>query len=473
MNHQQPTTGDVIPITTLSAVDVLNGRGQGVQRHPGNIKYRKMVFLNKIIYAKCPKGDKKKVSRGIVDAVRELGGRFLELDERTNIYNDIGNKKATEKTSQALREGQTKVRKDMYDDPNYDPSVVHREMSFESYFGYSLQFLHSLCNAEMAGDVGVEPPPPSPLGAPEAVPSSVAISPAASGAAQTDSSGRRASMQRQGGSRHFVASPSTISECSATTAVTGNGSNISNSAHSAPDRGDAMLMAMEQFSIAEMPSLPPVLVAHMPPPPPRPPMYQDPSVGSMRFTNASLRFTGTSMRLTDMSRMSLADTFSNDSVRHILETLRDSNESNKASGSPDDVKSGPRGSIEDVMEEIGDLVRYSEAQHMTMEEMGDMLDDVDMNALLEDDHENNTQEYKDEEVPLNDKKEIVLNSEDVFSDRLSEMRFTVEENGGEGNAHSDDSDLRLTDLSLMGASVMTFSDDIADMRSSGEGEVAI
>jgi hypothetical protein len=28
--------------------DVLNGRGQGVQRHPGNVKYRKLVFVNKV-----------------------------------------------------------------------------------------------------------------------------------------------------------------------------------------------------------------------------------------------------------------------------------------------------------------------------------------------------------------------------------------------------------------------------------------
>ena len=28
--------------------DVLNGRGQGVQRHGGNVKYRKLVFVNKV-----------------------------------------------------------------------------------------------------------------------------------------------------------------------------------------------------------------------------------------------------------------------------------------------------------------------------------------------------------------------------------------------------------------------------------------
>ncbi len=37
------------------------------------------------------------ILQGIVNAVRELGGRFLELDERTQVYYDIGDKKATEK----------------------------------------------------------------------------------------------------------------------------------------------------------------------------------------------------------------------------------------------------------------------------------------------------------------------------------------------------------------------------------------
>ena len=44
-HHQpNPTTNNDAP--TLR--DVLNGRGQGVQRHPGNVKYRTLVFVNKV-----------------------------------------------------------------------------------------------------------------------------------------------------------------------------------------------------------------------------------------------------------------------------------------------------------------------------------------------------------------------------------------------------------------------------------------
>lgn len=43
---ENPHNSDVIRTYTLR--DVLNGRGQGVQRHPGNVKYRTLVFVNKV-----------------------------------------------------------------------------------------------------------------------------------------------------------------------------------------------------------------------------------------------------------------------------------------------------------------------------------------------------------------------------------------------------------------------------------------
>ncbi len=92
-------------------------------------------------------------------AVRELGGRFLELDERTDTYFDVGDKKATEKTSQALREGQAQTRKNIYRDesaaaavaglqPNLSaidsPAPNQQEISELGYFGYSLHVLDAL-----------------------------------------------------------------------------------------------------------------------------------------------------------------------------------------------------------------------------------------------------------------------------------------------------------------------------------------
>jgi len=122
-------------------------------------------------------------TQGIVAAVRKVGGRFLELDERSGIHVDIGDKKATEKTSQALREGQTKIRKKLYEDEN-EGSDVHRaavaqhaatsddapsscqttlnkfqrEISSDAYLGYSAQVLRP------------RPPPPRTTSGPASSP---------------------------------------------------------------------------------------------------------------------------------------------------------------------------------------------------------------------------------------------------------------------------------------------------------------
>jgi hypothetical protein len=93
--------------------DVLCGRGGASLRHPGNQTYRRLVSLNKGLYVTCLKTEKLKISRSIVAAIREQNGRFLEKDNDRNAWLDIGEKKAVEKTSQALREGAPKLRQKM------------------------------------------------------------------------------------------------------------------------------------------------------------------------------------------------------------------------------------------------------------------------------------------------------------------------------------------------------------------------
>ena len=97
-------------ITDPRETDVLCGRGGAALRHPGNQTYRRLVNLNKGLYITCLKTEKLKISRSIVAAIREQNGRFLEKDAGRNSWSDIGDKKAIEKTSQALREGQPKLR---------------------------------------------------------------------------------------------------------------------------------------------------------------------------------------------------------------------------------------------------------------------------------------------------------------------------------------------------------------------------
>lgn len=109
-NEVQPSSADIIDPRES---DVLCGRGGAALRHPGNQTYRRLVNLNKGLYITCLKTEKLKISRSIVAAIREQKGRFLERDAKKGTWYDIGDKKAIEKTSQALREGQPKLRQKM------------------------------------------------------------------------------------------------------------------------------------------------------------------------------------------------------------------------------------------------------------------------------------------------------------------------------------------------------------------------
>lgn len=128
------------------------------------------MTLSQGLYAKCAKADKAKISKCIVQAVRRLGGRFLELDEASGAYFDIGDKKACYKTSQALREGQTKIRKQLMfgggDDTSYDTSLLepYTDMMGKTipvpegvYLSYSCQVLRSLRNSNDYEPIHYEP----------------------------------------------------------------------------------------------------------------------------------------------------------------------------------------------------------------------------------------------------------------------------------------------------------------------------
>ena len=82
------------------------GRGGGSNSHPGNESFRDLVNDVKVLYVSCPKREKPLIARRIVEAVREQTppGRFL-IKDITGLWNDIGDGRAREKTSQALREG--------------------------------------------------------------------------------------------------------------------------------------------------------------------------------------------------------------------------------------------------------------------------------------------------------------------------------------------------------------------------------
>jgi len=95
------------------AHDVLCGRGGGTNNHIGNSHWRLLVAANKQLYVTLPKRQKMLLSRSIVNAVRSQNppGRFLEKNSKTNHWYDVGDHRAQEKTSQALREGAPDLKK--------------------------------------------------------------------------------------------------------------------------------------------------------------------------------------------------------------------------------------------------------------------------------------------------------------------------------------------------------------------------
>lgn len=72
------------------------------------------------------KREKMAISRSIVNAVRSMTppGRFLQEHTDTLLWNDVGDRKAIEKTSQALRDGAAALRKQLSEDLA-DPSFLN------------------------------------------------------------------------------------------------------------------------------------------------------------------------------------------------------------------------------------------------------------------------------------------------------------------------------------------------------------
>lgn len=95
--------------------DILYGRGGGTNHHPGNKRYRKWVEDRKVEYVNSKRLDKPVVALDIVKKWRSQSppGRFLKMDDKTGLWNDVGDKKAREKTSQALREKAPQIRREL------------------------------------------------------------------------------------------------------------------------------------------------------------------------------------------------------------------------------------------------------------------------------------------------------------------------------------------------------------------------
>ena len=90
---------------------VLSGRGNKINFHKGNEYYRKLVNCLRLEYVATPKAQKLEFGKLVVEHIRSLDppGRFLTKDPKTGKYIDIGERKAIDKTRQALREGAPEI----------------------------------------------------------------------------------------------------------------------------------------------------------------------------------------------------------------------------------------------------------------------------------------------------------------------------------------------------------------------------
>lgn len=117
MSTPTPTSDKNLTFTKENIIkpgenDVLFGRGGGTNNHPGNIKFRQLCFEHKFRYLAASKVDKPKVAREVVAVWRNQNpvGRFLTKASRDSaqgkeeVWHDVGDQKAREKSSQCLRE---------------------------------------------------------------------------------------------------------------------------------------------------------------------------------------------------------------------------------------------------------------------------------------------------------------------------------------------------------------------------------
>mmetsp|Transcript_33991 Transcript_33991/g.62519 ORF Transcript_33991/g.62519 Transcript_33991/m.62519 type:complete len:366 (-) Transcript_33991:271-1368(-) len=107
-------------------MDVLLGRGVATNRHPGNRHYRSIISQHADVYLTSTKKQKMSISRSIVNKIHtELNppGKFLEKKAETGLWHEVANKRALEKTAQALRDGAAPLRKQLLEDMS-DPAFL-------------------------------------------------------------------------------------------------------------------------------------------------------------------------------------------------------------------------------------------------------------------------------------------------------------------------------------------------------------
>lgn len=96
--------------------DILLGRGGSSIHNDANVRYRTMVRSHKKAYQTYTRHQKTTLAESLVENWKKENdppGRFLELDAKTSSWYCISEKSARRKTSQLLREGAPKIRRQL------------------------------------------------------------------------------------------------------------------------------------------------------------------------------------------------------------------------------------------------------------------------------------------------------------------------------------------------------------------------
>ena len=123
------TTG----ITHPHPHDVLCGRGNTINYHPGNQYFRSLVKPLKPEYVVSSKQEMKLFAQLIVEHIQALRppGRFLKKNKGGNFWEEVENKYALEKTRQSLRED-AKIFKSMIEKGQLKVMTVSRIKHYNS-----------------------------------------------------------------------------------------------------------------------------------------------------------------------------------------------------------------------------------------------------------------------------------------------------------------------------------------------------
>lgn len=91
--------------------DVLLGRGKPFQEWPGNVQLSAIIDMHTKRHDEADRALKTAISRDVVQIIKDLNGRFLQLDKATQDWEEVSDAVAREKIGSGFRNHRLRTRK--------------------------------------------------------------------------------------------------------------------------------------------------------------------------------------------------------------------------------------------------------------------------------------------------------------------------------------------------------------------------